>query len=431
MALDDRIAVAAPSCYLTSFERLLITAGPQDAEQNIFGQIAFGMNHADYMIMRAPKPTLMCTATDDFFDIEGAWDTFRQAKRIYTRMGFAERVDLIEADEEHGFTVLLRTGVLRWMRRWLLGIDTPAVEPVIVPLAEDQIRCLPDGEVMNLPGARSVYDFNIDLEKQFAQKRRLFWQNADRDKAVAEVRRITGIRPLDKIGGITAGRVATLDRNGYTIEKLILTPGDHPVALPALLFKPNKPDGRAVLYLHGLGKDIEAGPGGEIVRFVMEGKTVLAVDMAGIGELAPAGKVKWDGLVDPEWKDCFMAYLLGRPMLTIRAEDILACARLLGGNTAGNKTSGVDLIAVGKIGPPALHAAALESDLFASVKVRRSLVSWSQVVGQKLNKGQFSNAVHGALEVYDLPNLAGLVGKDKIEITDPVDAMGQPIANSN
>ncbi|MCK5174846.1 MAG: hypothetical protein KAR47_15735, partial [Planctomycetes bacterium] len=213
----------------------------------------------------------------------------------------------------------------------------------------------------------------------------------------------------------------------YTIEKLILTPGDHPVAMPALLFKPNEPDGSAVLYLHGLGKDIEAGAGGEIVRLVMEGKTVLAVDMPGIGELVPAGKVKWDGMVGPEWKDCFLSYLLGRPMLTLRAEDILACARLL----AGNNNSGVGLIAVGKIGPPALHAAAVEPDLFASVKVSRSLVSWSRVIHQKLNQGQFSNAVQGALEVYDLPDLAGLVGTDKIEITDPVDAMGQPIVNSN
>ncbi|UCG49482.1 MAG: acetylxylan esterase, partial [Phycisphaerales bacterium] len=42
MALDDRIDVAAPSCYITNFDRLLNTIGPQDAEQNIYGQLAFG-----------------------------------------------------------------------------------------------------------------------------------------------------------------------------------------------------------------------------------------------------------------------------------------------------------------------------------------------------------------------------------------------------
>src|SRR5262249_38911733 len=35
MALDDRIVAAAPSCYITSLERLFATIGPQDAEQNI------------------------------------------------------------------------------------------------------------------------------------------------------------------------------------------------------------------------------------------------------------------------------------------------------------------------------------------------------------------------------------------------------------
>src|SRR5207244_1010238 len=60
VALDDRISAAAPSCYITSFERLIATIGPQDAEQNIFGQLAGGLDHADYLMLRAPTPTLVC-----------------------------------------------------------------------------------------------------------------------------------------------------------------------------------------------------------------------------------------------------------------------------------------------------------------------------------------------------------------------------------
>src|SRR6185503_7818145 len=69
MALDDRIAAAAPSCYVTTLERLFATIGPQDAEQNITGQVAFGLEHADYLTLRAPRPTLLLTGTRDFFDI--------------------------------------------------------------------------------------------------------------------------------------------------------------------------------------------------------------------------------------------------------------------------------------------------------------------------------------------------------------------------
>ncbi|MFP6677741.1 MAG: acetylxylan esterase, partial [Pirellulaceae bacterium] len=123
MALDSRIVCAAPGCAVTSFRRRLETKGPGDAEQNIFGQIAFGMDNADYVIMRAPKPTLLLSATRDFVDIQGAWHVFREAKRVYTRMGFAERVDLVEADEKHGFSQPLRVAMVRWMRRWLLKID--------------------------------------------------------------------------------------------------------------------------------------------------------------------------------------------------------------------------------------------------------------------------------------------------------------------
>ena len=57
MALDPRIVCAAPSGYLCGFRRLCETIGPQDAEQNIHGQIALGMDHADYILARAPKPT--------------------------------------------------------------------------------------------------------------------------------------------------------------------------------------------------------------------------------------------------------------------------------------------------------------------------------------------------------------------------------------
>ncbi|RMG01562.1 MAG: metalloendopeptidase, partial [Planctomycetota bacterium] len=82
MALDDRIVCAAPSCYLTTLPTVIRTINPQDAEQNIFGQLAFGMDHAEYVIARAPKPTLICCATRDFFDIHGTWETFRDAKRF-------------------------------------------------------------------------------------------------------------------------------------------------------------------------------------------------------------------------------------------------------------------------------------------------------------------------------------------------------------
>ena len=76
MALDDRIAVAAPSCFITSLERLFATIGPQDAEQNITGQVAAGLDHADFVTLRAPKPTLLTVGTRDFLTSREAGTRF-------------------------------------------------------------------------------------------------------------------------------------------------------------------------------------------------------------------------------------------------------------------------------------------------------------------------------------------------------------------
>jgi hypothetical protein len=102
MALDNRVACAAPACYLTTFKKLIETIGPQDAEQNLFGQVKIGLDQPDYVLMRAPEPTLISSTTQDFFDIDGSWLNFRQAKKFYGRLGFSERVDLVEIEGPHG-----------------------------------------------------------------------------------------------------------------------------------------------------------------------------------------------------------------------------------------------------------------------------------------------------------------------------------------
>ena len=171
MALDDRITVAAPSCYITSLERLFATIGPQDAEQNITGQVAAGMEHADYVTMRAPKPTLLTVGTRDFFDIQGSWDTFREVKLIYGRLGFGERVDLFESDEEHGFTTPRRVATARWMRRWLLKQDEAVDEPDF-PIATDaELQCTRTGQVLSDFKDMSVFDLNAERERELRSAR--------------------------------------------------------------------------------------------------------------------------------------------------------------------------------------------------------------------------------------------------------------------
>ena len=286
MALDDRIQCAAPSCYITSLRRLTDTIGPQDAEQNIHGQIARGLDHADYSIMRAPKPTLLCCATRDFFDIQGAWDSFRQAKRVYTRLGLPEGVDLVETDEEHGWTAELRSGTARWMRRWLLNTNAPLTGQECVILTDEEAQCTEQGQVLLLDGARSVYDLNAEIEAGYAAGRAALW-SGDAAAALARVREIADIRPLDQVPACTVETLGTIDRGGYRIEKQVFVPSEG-IVVPALRFVPAQPVGAVCLYAHGGGKQAEAAPGGAIEALVKQGLTVVAVDLPGLGETTSA-----------------------------------------------------------------------------------------------------------------------------------------------
>ncbi len=422
MSLDDRIIAAAPSCYITSFERLLSTIGPQDAEQNIYGQLAFGMDHADYLMMRAPTPIIICAATKDFFDITGTWDSFRYAKRLYSRMGFAERISLLENDAPHNYNQIQRQSVARWMSRWLLKKDEPITESAIELLSEEEIKCTPEGQVMALKGARSTYDLNRDYEKKLAKQRKKLWKTTSRIEILNRVRELAGIRKLTELPKLRVESVGIEDRSDYKIEKLIVKP-EEGIYLPALMFMPRQMlSVGVVLYIHENGKDKEAGPGGAIEKLVKSGRLVLAVDLRGTGETQQTGQKRLGEATGFNWKNLYTAYLLGRSYVGMRAEDIMVCARYLKQQQDGP----VDLVAVGHVSVPALHAAALEPDLFGSVKLRRGLVSWSNVIESGRSKNQLVNTVHGALTVYDLSDLAATLG-GKLTIEEPVNALGEPI----
>jgi dienelactone hydrolase len=416
MALDDRVACAAPSCYITSFPRLLATIGPQDAEQNIHAQIALGIDHADYLHLRAPRPTLILASTRDFFDIEGTWHSYREAKRFYTRLGYPERVSLVETDAQHGFPKQQREAMASWMSRWLLGRDQVVTETDFATHSAAEMQCTPRGEVLFIDGARSVVDLNLELAEKLKLQRAEWWREENRQNALAEVRRLTGVRPLEALPPVRVREAGTVDREGYSIVKLVLE-AEGRVPLPALLFRPAKATGHKVLYLHGLGKHVDAGKGGPIEELVRGGNLVLTVDLAGCGETGTSEAT----MLGANWNDVFISYLLGRPLVGIRAEDTLIAARYLSELPWNEEDSRrLRLVAIQAAGPPALHAVALEGAMFDELELRDLPPQWSEYLRDPTLAGQMVSVVHGALAVYDFSDLIDSLDTKKFKVVqDP------------
>lgn len=406
-ALDDRVFCAAPSCYNTSLKDLILKDGPHDGEQCIAGQLAFGMDHADYLMARAPRPTLVCCATRDFFPIAGTWDTYRMTKRFYTRVGYPERLEIAEADEEHGFTPPLRQAMVRWMKRWLLNVDDTATEPEVTILSDEEALCTPEGQVLKLEGARSVWDINNDLADALAQQRQAQRASESKDELLTKVSEITRIRPLSQLPAPEAKTIATAQQYGHRVHQLALYP-EPGLIMPATLYVPNNRPAKAVLYV---AQDGKASVTEACEALVKENAIVLAVDLPDTGETKSSWShgEEWEKFFGPSYKAVMLAYQLDRPMLTIWAEDILACARFLRG-LPDSEDSLVGLVAVGNTGPAAMHAAALDADkTITSLQLVNAPESWDAMVRTPEGQGQFITTVHGALRTYDLGDLLAIV----------------------
>jgi cephalosporin-C deacetylase-like acetyl esterase len=419
MALDDRIVAAAPSCYITSLERLFATLGPQDAEQNITGQVAFGMEHADYLNLRAPRPTLLCVASQDFFDNQGTWTTFREASRVYGILGHSERVALAEYNTKHGYPKPQREAVVRWMKRWLQEKDDAAVEGDIAIVKDRDLQCTRSGQVLEDFQGKSVFHLNAEREKELAGQRDKLWATQSRDEMLKEVRGLIGV-PTKVKACLVAGE-GDVARDGYTIRKLVFEtePG---IRVPALDFVPQAGgDGTVTVYVHGQGKAADAAPGGPIEKLVKAGKRVLAVDLRGFGETAPGVAGKGPSFFGTDFKEAFLALHLNRPLLGQRTFDLLVVIE-----TMAAAKNPIHLVGVGAAGPVALHAAALDTRI-KSVTLERSVLSWANVVRTPVSYNQLTNVVPGALKMYDLPDLAALVAPRGLTIRGSVDARDQVV----
>ena len=430
MALDDRISVAAPSCYITSLERLFETIGPQDAEQNINGQVAAGMEHADYVTMRAPKPTLLTVGTRDFFDIRGSWDTFREVKLIFGRLGFGERVDLFESDEEHGFTRPRRVATARWMSRWLLKRDEALDEPDF-PIATDQeLQCTRTGQVLTDFQDVSVFDLNRQRERELRKQR----ETASAEMSLATFRE--EVKQRLGLAGWKAKPVAVkaTDRQARWIFERERT-------LSFLTFQPEPEIKISALELYG-----GTVPSNDLTTVVVEAPVRTPFDRQHEGEIfKPSNRARFVYLSlrgqteeagesqDPrrkspfgaDWREAFMAFSMNKPLLGQRVAELLGILETLNAERYGKRSPGFHVVGMGLSGPVVLHAALVDQHkLIKKATVLNSLVSWSNIVEKGMSRDQLSSVVPGVLAVYDLPDLAARLAPLPLSIVGSVDAEG-------
>ena len=403
MALDERVGFAAPACYLTTFRQLIGTIGPQDSEQNIFGQVAYGMDHTDYVLMRAPRPTLICCSSGDYFDAKGTWNNFRQSKKYYSLLGDPLAVDLVEDKGKHGITKLQRETLTRLARRWFLGDDSPVKEKPMKPRPVEDLWCTPQGEVLHLADEKTVFDLNRALEKNMFSAERKKFAELSPEAARKMVREVSTIRSSANLPKLEHHVVETVQENDLKmIRGFFRSKDSYPLASVAYL--PANPQKRPILLLHGEG--VKQGHE-KALELSKAGQVVVSVEISCTGETRGSKFSEQYG----NWKTFHMSYLLGRSLVALRAEDVLKLAVSLDGAGIVRKGTKMKVMAIGDAAVPALHAVALEPGLFAQLELSHRRSSWAAMLKESQPKRCFEDIVHGALQTYDLPDLKRLCGK--------------------
>jgi dienelactone hydrolase len=444
-AIDSRIQVSIPVCYVTTFYLMMASERDRNWEDgmDLCNQVPAVMAYAemsDILGLFAPKPLRMITAVQDtLFPVEGTRQIYQKTQALYQLHGAQDRVDLVEVDAPHGYDQAMRQAAYGWFVRWLQGegdgqpIAEQACELVPLPYPAELERprrrggqpadasglCFPPGQ-----GARSGAAITVlasqksdslllrratatDINDWTHQRRQIL----DRIPSV--------IGPWPERTPISKNRIFNRVQTGNVIAERVVFDSEAGIEVPALFFRPNqwKAPSPVIVYLDEWGKETGLA-NGMIEALLATQFAVLALDVRGVGETAAS-----------EFEATTNALMTDRPLFGQRVWDVLEAVRRL---RQGGYVSGfVDRAWIGCIGRGAgallaLYAAALEESV-AAVSLWQSPISYHSL---NVERPDFppSLFLFDVLHHFDLPDLMATLAPRPLLLADPVDGYRQPLA---
>ena len=420
-ALDDRILATAPECYITGYEQIYKSIGPQCAEQNLYKMISEGLDHADFIEARAPKPTMMITTTRDFFSIQGARESFAESKRMYDAMGAAEKLIMVEDDTVHRSTVKNREAMYAFFQKYLENPGSPDDLDVEV-LAQEELWVTQTGQVRTSLKGQSVYSLNSEVVENQIETLEISRTDHVRhlNKIPSVAARYSGFEYPDKFGdSVFSGRYVNPD---YQLEKYLLE-GSGDYVLPVILLKPNgQLKEEVILILDAEGMEHAANETGLAHALLGEGYPVLLADLPGIGSMGP-GYLKGDSYIDStSYNQWFAAVLAGISNVGLRAGDIVRIVHFA--KNSLHEFSGISALSTGPLGSELLHAATFEQNI-NKICLVNPFLSYAEIANTRFYKPAFIPfTVPGAIGDYDLPDLVAGLCPRRVLIIDPLSADG-------
>lgn len=401
-ALDPRIKVVVPSCYITALPMRMynrIFKDPDsDPEQDLYGMISEGVGHPGLLLLMYPRPVFVAAAVLDFFPIEGTHKTFREVASLYSRFGHADRIAMTEGYHEHQYSVENQRAAIHFLDHFN-GLPSFRELPAVQNLTLPTLQCTRTGQVMtDYADAKSLMDEIRDyyVEHRAAPTHSL--KELYYGKGYPEIRTWTVGEYKDEIAVDHAIRweaIGNTRAGGIAIDKYLLHHSGE-LVMPLLhIYRPAARSHNLVLWFSGNGK-AEPKDWPAITKYLDAGYEVVSFDFRGLGEtrmpykaVSPddplLGMLDYDAAYVNPLSSVLAEYvynslLIGRPYFLQMLEDIEIASRF---THLQLKAGEIFLTGEGNAAVLADSAAHMIPGLTRSPRSETAKFSWSQIVDEK------------------------------------------------
>lgn len=421
--VEQRWAMAAPGCFVTTFRRNLENELPSDTEQCPPRALALGLDHSDFIAALAPRPVVLLDQEKDFFDVRGVEEAYGRLQTLYRLLGAEKDIACFIGPDYHGFSQPVREALYRWFNRVTKASDAET-EPALTLEKEETLWCTPRGQVADLK-SRTVCDFTRDASVAARGKRARLGGVALRQVLADALR-------LPRRDGVPDFRIlrASRDRNypkrfaaTYAVET---EPGIHALvyrlADEPLLSRPPRGLKPAILYIAHQSADAELRDEPLLSEVMTAEKeaAVFACDVRGIGESAPNTTNQPVNVpYGPDFLYAVHGLMLDYPYIGQRTHDVLRVIAWL--KSCGHDE--VHVVAKGWGALPATFAAVL-SDEVVQVTLKHALARYADIAEVEDYHWPLSAFVPGVLRMFDLPDCYRELERKKLRQVEPVSAAG-------
>lgn len=400
-ACDDRFAMAAPSCHVTSFLTNLENELPTDAEQCPPGVIGAGLEMVDLLFAQAPKPICLLGQRYDFFERRGLLEAYGDLRRFYALLGAEDNVELFVGPTTHGYSTHNQEAMVSFFRRQagLAGEAVRVESPCALPASELNVTA--EGSVVKA-GSRPLWELLAERASELREGWRLPSGTAGWQSLVRDLLQVPTLRETPHFRIPRAVRVAGRVWARYAVEteepgvRAILKKRlEHPERCQTL-----DVEEEVHVLLPNWGSEDEAAD--EWVAGLNGGGALYALDVRGVGESRQEeerGESALQGY-GTEFMLHSFGVMFGESYLGRRVYDVLRTLDLLVAEGARR----VHLHGRGNGALLALFAGLLHESV-VSVEEHEGLESYRSWLTDAVPGWSSACAVRGILRYADLPEL--------------------------